>query len=130
MFRDSFPQVPIMALTATATPRVSKDIIKQLGMRDPIIFSALFNRPNLRYHVLPKRKDVVSAMAERLMQKHTDAYSLVQPGIVYCLSRADCERVADQLNVRLLQHVCTGDFPTCTSVLFPFRCVWHDGCMM
>lgn len=100
MFRNDFPQVPIMALTATATPRVSKDILDQLCMRNPVIFSASFNRPNLRYHVLKKSKDIVSSMAERLMQQHSDAYSLVQPGIIYCLSRADCEKVAEELDVR------------------------------
>eukprot|EP00892_Ulva_mutabilis_P008652 jgi/Ulvmu1/6159/UM028_0015.1 len=101
MFRTEFPQVPIMALTATATPRVSKDIMQQLCMRDPVIFSASFNRPNLRYHVLKKDKNIVSNMAKRLIEQHSDAYSVVQPGIVYCLSRADCEKVAEDLDREL-----------------------------
>lgn len=90
-----------MALTATATPRVSEDIMKQLCMRNPAKFSASFNRPNLRYHVLKKGRAVIGDMAERLVQRHYDGYNFVQPGIVYCLSRADCEKVAEELEVLL-----------------------------
>lgn len=75
--------------------------MKQLRLRNPIIFSASFNRPNLRYHVLKKGRNIVSDMAQRLIERHHDGFNFVQPGIIYCLSRADCERVAEELEVRL-----------------------------
>jgi bloom syndrome protein len=89
-----------MALTATATPRVSADIVRQLGMAREVVFTSSFNRPNLSYHVLKKDKAVVDAMAERLVAKQYDEFNALQPGIVYCLSRADCEKVAAELDVR------------------------------
>ena len=100
MFRERFPNVPIMALTATATPRVSQDIMKQLKMKDPVMFSASFNRPNLIYHVIPKNtKSVIEDMAERILEEHYDRFNFVASGIVYCLSRKDCEKVAEELQV-------------------------------
>jgi ATP-dependent DNA helicase RecQ len=50
------PDVPVMALTATATPKVQSDIVKNLDLRNPNIFISSFNRPNLYYEVLPKIK--------------------------------------------------------------------------
>ena len=99
MFRQRFPNVPIMALTATATPRVSQDIMKQLHMRNPVMFSASFNRPNLRYRVEQKTKSAIEDMAERIIEKHSDPFNHVAAGIVYCLSRKDCEKVAEELQV-------------------------------
>src|SRR5690606_22006203 len=52
--RELLPEVPIMALTATATERVRDDIINHLRLREPEVFVASFNRPNLTYKVLPK----------------------------------------------------------------------------
>ena len=52
--REHFPDVPVMALTATATERVRSDIVKQLKLRDPRCYVASFNRPNLNYRVVPK----------------------------------------------------------------------------
>lgn len=106
-----------MALTATATPRVSEDIMKQLRLRNPVVFSASFNRPNLRYHVLKKGKNVISDMAQRLLERHYDGFNFVQPGIIYCLSRADCERVAEELEVR-------PPFLTWMSILHPSTAVF------
>jgi hypothetical protein len=99
VFRQRFPNVPIMALTATATPRVSQDIMKQLQMKNPVMFTASFNRPNLRYHVIKKSKTVIDDMAERIVEKHFDEFNYVAAGIVYCLSRNDCEKVAEELQV-------------------------------
>src|SRR5260370_32271535 len=52
--RKHLPDVPIMALTATATDRVRADIIKELKLRDPHYYVASFNRPNLTYRIIPK----------------------------------------------------------------------------
>lgn len=102
MFRDSVcPNTPIMALTATATPRVSDDIVKQLGMRNAVVFTSSFNRPNLYYSVLKKGKKVVEEMAQRIVKMQYDPFTFLQPGIVYCLSRNDCEKVARELEVRI-----------------------------
>ena len=88
--RDLLPDVPLMALTATATERVRVDIIKHLKLRDPAVFVASFNRPNLTYKVTPKEKPTDQIIA--WVKKRED-----ESGIVYCASRAATERVAEAL---------------------------------
>lgn len=88
--RDLLPEIPVMALTATATERVRDDIIRELRLADPAIFVASFNRPNLTYRVIAKEKpqqQVVSFVEQRFRES----------GIVYCASRGAAERVADAL---------------------------------
>ncbi|MCR6655718.1 MAG: DNA helicase RecQ [Opitutus sp.] len=88
--RAALPEVPMMALTATATERVRSDIIKHLKLRDPQVFVASFNRPNLTYRVVPKdqpTKQIIDFIRKR---EH-------ESGIIYCASRAAAERVADAL---------------------------------
>ena len=90
--RKHLPDVPIMALTATATERVRADILKQLALRDPRCYVASFNRPNLSYRVVPK-----SAPYEQLL-----AFITGRPngsGIIYCASR----KTADSLSARLTE---------------------------
>uniref|UniRef100_A0A4W4GFF0 RecQ-like DNA helicase BLM n=1 Tax=Electrophorus electricus TaxID=8005 RepID=A0A4W4GFF0_ELEEL len=91
--RQKFPSVPIMALTATATPRVQKDILNQLVMTRPQVFTMSFNRHNLKYVVLPKKPKKVDEDCINWIQKHHPRDS----GIVYCLSRNDCDSMADSL---------------------------------
>ncbi|KAJ8280978.1 hypothetical protein GJAV_G00061720 [Gymnothorax javanicus] len=91
--RQKFPGVPIMALTATATPRVQKDILHQLQMSRPQIFAMSFNRHNLKYFVLPKQPKKVDADCIDWIKKHYPRDS----GIVYCLSRNDCDMMAESL---------------------------------
>src|SRR4051794_7458969 len=89
--RKHLPDVPIMALTATATERVRADIIKQLKLRDPHAYVASFNRPNLTYRVMPK-----AAAYEQLL-----AFIRNRPndsGIVYCASRKSTDSLARNLN--------------------------------
>jgi ATP-dependent DNA helicase RecQ len=89
--RQQFPEVPLMALTATATERVRLDIVKQLHLREPRRYVASFNRPNLTYRVQPKSKayeQVLYFLATR--QKDS--------GIVYCQSRKSAENVAARLS--------------------------------
>lgn len=88
--RSHFPDVPVMALTATATERVRIDIVKQLKLREPRCYVASFNRPNLSYRVVPK-----SASYEQLLAFIRSRAN--ESGIVYCASR----KGADSLAVRL-----------------------------
>ena len=91
--RDILPEVPIMALTATATERVRADIIKHLRLRDPQVFVASFNRPNLTYKVLPK--DSPARQITEFVKKRKE-----DSGIVYCATRATTERTAEALVAR------------------------------
>ncbi|PAA56315.1 hypothetical protein BOX15_Mlig015724g1 [Macrostomum lignano] len=93
--RTSFPNVPMMALTATATPQVRLDIEKQLGLRkqDTKWFTSSFNRPNLRYQVEQKRG---TKSVDQVIETINKSYRS-QSGIVYCLSRKECEQVATAL---------------------------------
>lgn len=89
---EQIGKVPIMALTATATPKVQQDIQKNLGMAETNIFKSSFNRPNLYYEVRPK----VSVIKEIIrFIKNNNGKS----GIVYCLSRKKVEEVAEILHV-------------------------------
>ncbi|XP_041652454.1 Bloom syndrome protein homolog isoform X2 [Cheilinus undulatus] len=91
--RQKFPRVPMMALTATATPRVQKDILNQLNMTKPQVFTMSFNRTNLKYAVLPKKPKKVDEDCINWIKKHYPRDS----GIVYCLSRNDCDAMAESL---------------------------------
>jgi ATP-dependent DNA helicase RecQ len=88
--RTHFPDVPIMALTATATERVRDDIIKQLKLRQPRCYVASFNRPNLTYRVVTK-----SSAYQQVLD-----FIRVRPnesGIVYCASRKSTDALAEKL---------------------------------
>ncbi|KAM7396702.1 hypothetical protein PAMP_019725 [Pampus punctatissimus] len=91
--RQKFPKVSMMALTATATPRVQKDILNQLNMTQPQVFTMSFNRINLKYAVLPKKPKKVDEDCINWIKKHYPRDS----GIVYCLSRNDCDAMAESL---------------------------------
>ncbi len=85
--------VPIIALTATATEKVQEDILKTLGMSDANVFKASFNRANLFYEVRPKTKDVEKDII-RFIKKR-----IGKTGIIYCLSRKKVEEIAQVLQV-------------------------------
>ena len=89
--RKLFPNVPFMALTATATGRVREDIVSHLKLREPKCYVASFNRPNLTYRVLAKNKPF-DQLFEFLRARPKAS------GIVYCLSRKGAESVAERLN--------------------------------
>ncbi len=92
MIKQIDDTIPIMALTATATPKVQIDIQKNLGMTGADIYKASFNRPNLYYEVLPKiqpEKQIIKYIKENLGKS----------GIIYCLSRKKVEEVAETLQV-------------------------------
>ncbi len=84
---------PVIALTATATPKVQHDIQKNLGMLDAAVFKSSFNRPNLYYEIRPKTQNI---------DKDIIKYIKSQPGksgIIYCLSRKKVEELAQTLQV-------------------------------
>lgn len=87
------PGIPIIALTATATPKVQEDILKNLGMDNANTFKASFNRPNLYYEVRPKTAKV-EADITRFIKKNSG-----KSGIIYCLSRKKVEELAQTLQV-------------------------------
>src|SRR5207302_5658222 len=89
--RSQFPEVPLMALTATATERVRLDIVKQLHLRQPKRYVASFNRPNLMYRVLPKSKAYEQVLYFVNSRPN-------ESGIVYCQSRVSAESVAARLS--------------------------------
>lgn len=86
-------QIPIIALTATATPKVQDDILKNLKITGASIFKSSFNRPNLYYEVRPKTKNVDSDIIRFVKQNEGKS------GIIYCLSRKRVEELAQTLQV-------------------------------
>ena len=84
---------PVIALTATATPKVQHDIQKNLGMTNATVFKSSFNRPNLYYEVRPKTKDVDKELVKFIKSQPGKS------GIVYCLSRKKVEELAEALNL-------------------------------
>ncbi|NXE95789.1 BLM protein, partial [Menura novaehollandiae] len=90
MLRRKFHSVPMMALTATANPRVQKDIQNQLEMLKPQVFTMSFNRHNLKYDVLPKKPKKVAMDCLEWIKK----YHPHDSGIIYCLSRHECDTTA------------------------------------
>jgi ATP-dependent DNA helicase RecQ len=92
-------QVPIIGLTATATPKVQEDILKNLDMSDANTFKASFNRPNLYYEVRTKTKNIESDII-RFIKQHNG-----KSGIIYCLSRKKVESIAEVLQVNGISAV-------------------------
>jgi len=87
------PSIPIIALTATATPKVQSDIIKNLGLRDANIFISSFNRTNLYYEIQPKiNLDQTNKSIVRFIQQHKN-----KSGIIYTLNRKTTEELAAML---------------------------------
>nr|GEV11094.1 ATP-dependent DNA helicase Q-like 3 isoform X1 [Tanacetum cinerariifolium] len=92
--RKSLPDIPILALTATAVPKVQADVIESLNMENPLVLKSSFNRPNIYYEV--RFKDL-------LADPYVDLTDLIKScgdvcGIVYCLERATCDDLASHLS--------------------------------
>ena len=91
--------IPIVALTATATPKVQEHILKNLGMLEANVFKSSFNRPNLYYEVRPKTKNVDADIIRFVKQNPKKS------GIIYCLSRKKVEDLAQTLQVNGISAV-------------------------
>ena len=89
---DDIGNAPVIALTATATPKVQSDILKNLGITDAKVFKSSFNRPNLYYEIRDKsdpKRDIIKYIRQRPGKS----------GIIYCLSRKKVEELAELLNI-------------------------------
>jgi len=94
-------EAPMIALTATATPKVQSDIVKNLELRDPVIFISSFNRPNLSYEVLPKikKEQTIKHMARFIVSQKGKS------GIIYTLNRKTTEELAQLLQANGVKAV-------------------------
>jgi ATP-dependent DNA helicase RecQ len=95
------PDIPVIALTATATPKVQSDIIKNLDLREPNVFISSFNRANLYYEVLPKIK---KAQTDENIVRFIKGMK-GKSGIIYTLNRKTTEELADILNANGIKAV-------------------------
>ena len=91
--------LPIIALTATATPKVQEDILKNLKVPNAKLFKASFNRPNLYYEVQPKTDQIESGIIRFVKQNEGKS------GIIYCLSRKKVEQLAQTLQVNSIKAI-------------------------
>lgn len=96
VLKRNFPDIPILALTATATNKVQNDIIDQLNIPNCKRLVSSFNRANLKYYVKKKTSNVIEDIADFIKKNDLQNKS----GIIYCLSRKDCEKVAEELTNR------------------------------
>ena len=96
--RSTFPGIPVSALTATANQRVQRDIVGLLGMQahNTKWFSTSFNRPNLQYKVWSKGQHLSESLADIAVLLR--GKFAAQSGIIYCLSRKECELAAETLS--------------------------------
>ncbi|MFM1755687.1 MAG: hypothetical protein RL621_591 [Bacteroidota bacterium] len=101
MMEEINSEVPVIALTATATPKVQSDIVKNLSLRDPEVLISSFNRANLYYEVQPKiKKDLTVKSIVKYISGHKG-----KSGIIYTLNRKTTEELADLLKANNIKAV-------------------------
>ncbi|KAK9928257.1 hypothetical protein M0R45_025403 [Rubus argutus] len=99
ILKTQFPNVPVIALTATATQKVQNDLMEMLHIPRCVKFVSTVNRPNLFYMVREK-SSVGKVVVDEIAEFIRDSYSDKESGIVYCFSRKECEQVAKELRER------------------------------
>ncbi|KAF7701654.1 ATP-dependent DNA helicase Q-like 4A [Cucumispora dikerogammari] len=100
ILKKLYPNIPIVALTATATPVVMNDIISVLKIQ-PKIFQSSFNRPNLKYKIIERTSTTETDMVSFINTNYPNAC-----GIIYCLSKKDCEMLSTSLNETYKMRTC------------------------
>jgi RecQ family ATP-dependent DNA helicase len=93
ILKEKFPRVPILALTATATPKVKKDVIEKLKLKNVVQFQSSFNRPNLFYEIVEKDPKTMNEKIAKFIKTKFPYES----GIIYCLSKKECQEVTFKL---------------------------------
>lgn len=107
LLRDTYPEVPLMALSATVTQRMEKKITEKLKFNDDYMLSRKsLSRPNLKYMVKAKSSSTIDEIMNFILQFHRE-----ESGIVYCITQNDSEIVADKL-IKVIEFFC------CLSVYF------------
>ncbi|KAF5273927.1 hypothetical protein FQA39_LY01042 [Lamprigera yunnana] len=97
--RDLLPTVPILAVTATATPKVRDDIISCLKLRKPQVLCSGFDRPNLQFSVHLKGAGVIQDLRKVMLEKN-NTWSFPGSTIIYCITRKQTEDIAETLNLK------------------------------
>lgn len=98
MFKQMYPHIPIMALTATANEKVRMDIVHHLNMSNPVLLKQSFNRTNLFYEIKRKNANYLEWIRDYIVAKYSRA-----TGIIYCHSKQLCEQTSEKLNLFGLQ---------------------------
>ena len=93
--KQDYPQLPILALTATAPNKIMDDVINQLGMKDPVIVKSSYNRTNLYIEIRQKTKGYIAEIAEFIKEKFPN-----DSGLIYCSTKKNCEMMAKELKTK------------------------------
>ncbi|KAL5099817.1 hypothetical protein RYX36_004144 [Vicia faba] len=99
ILKTQFPNVPMVALTATATQRVQNDLVEMLHIRRCVKFVSTVNRPNL-FYMVKEKSSVSKVVVDEIAEFIKESYPNRESGIVYCFSRKECELVAKELRER------------------------------
>ncbi|XP_039690404.1 ATP-dependent DNA helicase Q-like 2 isoform X2 [Medicago truncatula] len=99
ILKTQFPNVPMVALTATATQRVQNDLVEMLHIRRCVKFVSTVNRPNL-FYMVKEKSSVSKVVVDEIAEFIQESYPNHESGIVYCFSRKECEQVAKELRER------------------------------
>ncbi|XP_027189186.1 ATP-dependent DNA helicase Q-like 1 [Cicer arietinum] len=120
--KQNFPDVPVMALTATATHPVREDILNALRIPHAIVLERSFDRPNLKYEVIVKTKEPLKQLAQLLVDRFKS-----QCGIVYCLSKSECVEVSKFLTEKCKIKAAYYHAGLAVRQRVAVQKKWHDG---
>ncbi|BAT95111.1 ATP-dependent DNA helicase Q-like 1 [Vigna angularis] len=120
--KQKFPDVPVMALTATATHAVREDILNALRIPHALVLERSFDRPNLKYEVIGKTKEPLKKLGQLLIDRFRN-----QCGIVYCLSKSECVEVSKFLNEKCKIKTLYYHAGLAARQRIAVQKKWHDG---